>query len=101
MSDLRPAGSTVQEVLPGNPDDLDHLAGVLDNYVDGATDAARHLRRLDSGSWVGEAADAFWSSGRTFSRGSTTRRSHSTKHPWPSEATPGRCGRPRPMSAGR
>ena len=39
MSDLRPAGSTVQEVLPGNPDDLDHLAGVLDNYVDGATDA--------------------------------------------------------------
>src|SRR2546423_1709867 len=62
MSDLPAAGSTVQEVLPVNPDDLDHLAGVLDNYVDGATDATRHLQRLDSGSWVGEAADAFWSS---------------------------------------
>ena len=62
MSGLPPAGSTVQEVLPGNPDDLDHLAGVLDDYVDGATDAARHLRTLDSGNWVGEAADAFWSS---------------------------------------
>lgn len=61
MSDLPAPGSAVEQVLPGNPDDLDQLAGVLDNYVDGATDAGRHLRGLDSGAWVGEAADAFWS----------------------------------------
>jgi len=62
MTNLPPPGSTVEQVLPGNPDDLNQLAGVLDNYVDGAVDAARHLRALDSGGWVGEAADAFWSS---------------------------------------
>jgi uncharacterized protein YukE len=62
MTNLPPPGSTVEQVLPGNPDDLNELAGVLDNYVDGAIDAARHLRALDSGGWVGEAADAFRSS---------------------------------------
>jgi hypothetical protein len=61
MSDLPGPGSAVEQVLPGNPDDLDHLASVLDNYFDGAIDAGRHLRGLDSGGWVGEAADAFWS----------------------------------------
>ena len=62
MTDRPPPGSTVEQVLPGNTDDLDRLAGVLDNYVDGAIDATRHLRALDFGGWVGEAADAFWSS---------------------------------------
>src|SRR5256714_2826355 len=62
MSDLPPPGSTVEHVLPGNPDDLDHLAGIVDNYVDGTIDATRHLRALDTGSWVGEAANAFRSS---------------------------------------
>src|SRR3989442_1429849 len=35
---------------------------MLDSYVDGAVAASRGLRAMDSGGWIGEAADAFWSS---------------------------------------
>jgi hypothetical protein len=35
---------------------------MLESYVDGAAAAARGLRSMDSGGWIGEAADAFWSS---------------------------------------
>ena len=62
MNDLPPPGATLREVLPGTPEDLDELAAELESYVDGAAAAARGLRQLDSGGWVGEAADAFWSS---------------------------------------
>lgn len=62
MNELPPPGSTLLEVLPGAPEDLDELAGMLESYVDGAAAAARGLRSMDSGGWIGEAADAFWSS---------------------------------------
>ena len=62
MNDLPAPGTTLREVLPGTPEDLDQLADVLDSYVDGAVAASRGLRAMDSGGWIGEAADAFWSS---------------------------------------
>ena len=62
MNELPAPGATLREVLPGTPEDLDELATKLDSYVDGAAAASRGLRQLDSGAWVGEAADAFWSS---------------------------------------
>src|SRR5437667_279571 len=34
---------------------------MLDSYVDGAVAASRGLRAMDSGGWIGEAADGFWS----------------------------------------
>lgn len=62
MSELPAPGATLREVLPGTPEDLDELAAKLESYVDEAAAASRGLRALDSGGWVGEAADAFWSS---------------------------------------
>jgi uncharacterized protein YukE len=62
VNDLPPPGSTLQQVQPGNPEDLDHLASLLDDYVGGAMDATRRLRAMESGGWVGDAADAFRSS---------------------------------------
>ena len=62
MNDLPAPGTTLREVLPGTPEDLDQLADMLDSYVDGAVAASRGLRAMDSGGWIGEAADAFWSS---------------------------------------
>ena len=52
----------MREVLPGTPEDLDELAAQLERYVDGVTTAARGLREMDSGGWIGTAAAAFWDS---------------------------------------
>jgi hypothetical protein len=57
-----PPGASVREVIPGMPEQLDELIARFESYVDGATVAARGLRSMDSGGWVGEAADAFWDS---------------------------------------
>jgi type VII secretion system ESX-1 substrate len=62
VNELPPPGSTLRQVLPGTPEDLDELAALLESYVDGAAAAARGLRSMDSGAWIGEAAAAFWSS---------------------------------------
>ena len=60
MNEVPPPGSTLREVLPGRPEDLDELAALLESYVDGAGAAARGLRSMDSAGWTGKAADAFW-----------------------------------------
>jgi type VII secretion system ESX-1 substrate len=57
-----PPGASLREVLPGTPEQLDELIARFESYVDGATATARGLRAMDSGGWVGEAADAFWDS---------------------------------------
>jgi hypothetical protein len=62
VNDLPAPGATLREVLPGTPEDLDALAATLESNVDGAAAASRGLRQLDSGAWIGEAADAFLSS---------------------------------------
>jgi hypothetical protein len=62
LSELPAPGSTIREVLPGTPEDLDELAAQLERYVDGVTTAARGLREMDSGGWIGTAATAFWDS---------------------------------------
>ena len=62
MTDLPEPGATLREVLPGTADYLDELAGTFESYVGGAVAACRGLHEMDSGGWVGEAADAFLSS---------------------------------------
>jgi uncharacterized protein YukE len=62
MNDLPHPGSTLREVLPGSPDDLDVPAVALESYVDRASAACRGMAKLDSGTWIGAAAEAFRSS---------------------------------------
>jgi type VII secretion system ESX-1 substrate len=62
VSDLPPPGSTLREVLPGVPEDLDDLAAKLEAYVDAVMTAVRGRRELNANGWVGKAADAFWES---------------------------------------
>ena len=45
--------------MPGDPDTVEALARRLGTYAEGAGQAAARLRAIDSGAWVGEAADAF------------------------------------------
>ncbi len=45
--------------MPGDPDAVEALARRLGAYAEGAGQAAARLRAIDSGAWVGEAADAF------------------------------------------
>lgn len=54
-----PADATVQSLVPGKPDDLEDLARAMSGHAGAFTEGARALRRLDSSSWTGQAADAF------------------------------------------
>ncbi|MDT7536537.1 MAG: hypothetical protein QOI82_122 [Actinomycetota bacterium] len=51
--------STAATLVPGDPDQLDWLAREYGRYAGGACDAARALRRIDTGEWVGPAGNAF------------------------------------------
>jgi uncharacterized protein YukE len=46
-------------VIAGDPDEVEWLAREYGRYAGGACDAARALRRIDTGTWVGPAGDAF------------------------------------------
>lgn len=48
-----------EELVPGDDTGLEHLAATMRRYGDGCADAARTLRTIDDGAWVGEAADVF------------------------------------------
>jgi uncharacterized protein YukE len=45
--------------VPGDPERVEWLSREYGRYAGGAADAARELRRIDTGSWVGPAGDAF------------------------------------------
>lgn len=46
-------------LVPGDPDAVAWLGREYGRYAAGACDAARALRRIDTGAWVGPAGDAF------------------------------------------
>jgi hypothetical protein len=53
------SGATATSLVPGDPDRVAWLAREYARYAAGACEAARALRRIDTGSWVGPAGDAF------------------------------------------
>jgi hypothetical protein len=53
------ATASATALVPGSPDEVDWLAREYGRYAAGACDAARALRRIDTGDWVGPAGDAF------------------------------------------
>ena len=53
------ATATATELVPGDPAQVEWLAREYGRYAGGACDAARALRRIDTGEWVGPAGDAF------------------------------------------
>jgi hypothetical protein len=46
-------------LVPGDPDQVEWLAREYGRYAGAACDAARALRRIDTGDWVGPAGNAF------------------------------------------
>jgi hypothetical protein len=50
---------SARALVPGDPDRVAWLAREYGRYAGGACDAARALRRIDTGDWVGPAGDAF------------------------------------------
>ena len=53
------ATSCAATLVPGDPDEVEWLAREYGRYAGGACDAARALRRIDTGAWVGPAGEAF------------------------------------------
>ncbi|MDT7570252.1 MAG: hypothetical protein QOE05_426 [Actinomycetota bacterium] len=53
------ARATAATLVPGDADRVEWLAREYGRYAGGACDAARALRRIDTGEWVGPAGDAF------------------------------------------
>jgi hypothetical protein len=51
--------ATASSLVPGDPDQVEWLAREYGRYAGGACDAARALRRIDTGAWVGPAGNAF------------------------------------------
>src|SRR5207244_7441842 len=47
------------ELVPGEPDEVERLAGRLGRFTAAAADASGRLARLDAEHWTGEAADLF------------------------------------------
>lgn len=58
MSELF-VGARLRDLVPGVPEEVEALAARLATYADQAGEAAARLRAIDSGAWVGQAADAF------------------------------------------
>lgn len=54
-----PPGATPQDLVPGDPDALEHLAARIARYAASAQDAERQVRRLDPEHWTGDAAVRF------------------------------------------
>jgi uncharacterized protein YukE len=54
-----PLATYARELVPGDPDDVDDLAAQCQRFAEGASDAARRVRGLTLGGWVGQAAEAF------------------------------------------
>jgi hypothetical protein len=48
-----------RELVPGDPSEVEWLGREYLRYASGASDAARALRQIDTGAWVGPAGDAF------------------------------------------
>ena len=53
------AVATVTGLVPGDPGQLERLAGRCRTVADGLGGAAARVRAIDSGEWVGPAGDAF------------------------------------------
>jgi hypothetical protein len=53
------ATSTPTALVPGDPEEMAWLGREYGRYAAGAYDAARALRRIDTGAWVGPAGDSF------------------------------------------
>jgi hypothetical protein len=53
------ATASATSLVPGAPDQVDWLSREYARYAGGACDAARALRGIDTGDWVGPAGDAF------------------------------------------
>jgi hypothetical protein len=53
------ATAAAATLVPGEPEHVEWLAREYARYAGGACDAARALRRIDTGDWVGPAGDAF------------------------------------------
>jgi hypothetical protein len=53
------ATASVISLVPGDPDQIEWLAREYGRYAGGACAAARALRRIDTGEWVGPAGNAF------------------------------------------
>lgn len=47
------------QLIPGDPDALDELAGTLGRFARGLGDGADRLRRIKAGSWKGHGGNAF------------------------------------------
>lgn len=58
MTDFYP-GVTPQDLIPGDPDELLGLCGSLNTLADGFNTAGTELQRISTGSWQGDAAEAF------------------------------------------
>ena len=52
-------GARPDDLVPGNPADLDRLVARCRSVADGLGGAAARLRAIDAGEWVGPAGDAF------------------------------------------
>ncbi len=52
-------GARPDELVPGNPADLDRLVAECRSVADGLGGAAARVRAIDAGEWVGPAGDAF------------------------------------------
>ncbi|MCZ2525921.1 WXG100 family type VII secretion target [Streptomyces sp. HB2AG] len=59
MSGTIAAGTTVTDLVPGDPDKVDALAARLSSHGKSFADSAQMLRGLDTSSWTGEAAEGF------------------------------------------
>jgi hypothetical protein len=52
-------GARPQELVPGDPDDVDRLAARLRTFADGMGEAARRMGSVTADEWRGPAGDAF------------------------------------------
>jgi hypothetical protein len=52
-------GMAPREIIPGNADEVDRMAGQLARFARNATEAGRRLSGLDSEHWSGRAAEQF------------------------------------------